>query len=363
MTDCANLLRDRIRASGPVPVDEYMETALAHPEYGYYRSAAAIGREGDFVTSPEISQMFGELVSMWLADLWQRAGSPNPVLLVELGPGRGTMMADMLRAARSVRGFHEALRPMLVEIHPGLRARQEALLAGENADWYATLDEVPQGMALLVANEFFDALPIRQYVMGGSGWRERLVGLDKADQFCFMEGKQVNDAAKHLPEARVGAIVERCPVAEQTVRRIATRLKNCGGAALLVDFGYANPDAIGDTLQAVQRHAYAHALAQPGQSDLSAHVNFAALAQVAEEEGALASPVVPQGAFLERLGLGARMKALALGKPESARRSLEADRLRLAESMGRVFKVMALTSPDWPNPSGTGVESDSDARR
>ncbi len=357
MTECARLLRERIRARGPVRVDEYMEIALAHPEYGYYRSAPAIGREGDFITAPEVSQMFGELVSMWMADLWMRAGRPEPTMLVELGPGRGTMMADMLRAAGSVVGYRKALRPVLVEMHPGLRKRQEAMLAGEGAVWHESFGEVPEGRAMVVANEFFDALPVRQYVMRGGEWRERRVGMDEDDGFCFVDGEPVKDAAEHLPKAEEGSIAERCPQGERLVRLIAARLRDNGGAALVVDYGHAAPDGLGDTVQAVREHAYADVLDAPGSHDISAHVNFAALARAAEEEGAVASPAVPQGSFLERLGLGVRVEALARDKPGETRQALEAARSRLAESMGGVFKAMALTSPSWPTPEGFGTES------
>ena len=358
-------LRQRIRAHGSIGVDEFMRVALQDPEHGYYRRKAPIGRRGDFVTAPEISQMFGELVAMWLADLWLRASRPAAVRLVELGPGRGTLMADLLRAAATVPGFRAALHPVLVETGEALRAEQRRLLAGSDAVWVDSVDSALRsaaGPTFWLANEFFDALPIRQGVRGRNGWRQRRVGLDAAGGFAWASpGPPVRPPAplaRVLAGAAEGAVVEWCPEGVRGFRRIAGRIARQGGAALVIDYGYLEGELAaaggGDTLQAVRAHAFAPVLEAVGEADLSAQVNFSALARAGREAGARVLPVTPQGRFLRRLGIEGRAAALARGRAPAARAAIAAalHRLTDADAMGASFRVLALHAPDWPVPAG-----------
>ena len=360
-TPLGKRLRNRIRRAGPIGVDALMRVALQDPEHGYYMRKNPIGREGDFVTAPEISQMFGELIAMWMAELWLRAGRPAPLQLVELGPGRGTMLADILRAARSVAGFREALRPVLVESGRALANRQQAALADSGAGWVCSVEEIPEGPAFWLANEFLDALPIRQVVRVRDGWRERQVGIGSSGILAWRSGSRVQLPASLAPAlagAREGAVAEWSEDSEAVVRNIASRIANAGGAVLIIDYGYREEElacAGGcDTLQAVRNHRPAAVLEQIGEADLSAHVNFSALARVAVAEGALAGPVVPQGQFLEALGLNERAEALARGQPASTQAVIEAARARLSDpgGMGSLFRVLAICGKGWPQPAG-----------
>ncbi|TCD06936.1 class I SAM-dependent methyltransferase [Erythrobacteraceae bacterium CFH 75059] len=316
----------------------------------YYASRDPLGAPGDFVTAPEISQMFGELVGLWCTDLWRRAGSPVPIRYVELGPGRGTLAADALRAM--------ARHGLVPEVHfvegsPALAALQrqavpQARVHGHLAD----LDG--SAPMLLVANEFLDALPVRQLVRTAEGWREVVVTLDDRQDFTFAAGAQPMDAA--LPaeraDAPVGTVIETCPAAAALIAEVAQGLCRSGGAALLVDYGHLDART-GSTLQAVRAHRRVDPLAHPGAADLTAHVDFAALAQLARRLGIGAVHATTQGVFLESLGIGARARALSAAAPARAE-AIAADRRRLAhpEAMGTLFKVMALVAPGWPVPAG-----------
>ena len=281
MTPLARIIAQRIRLQGPIPLAAFMADALGHPEHGYYRRSDPFGKAGDFITAPEVSQMFGELIGLWCAEVWRLMGSPDPFLLVELGPGRGTLMADALRAAKVLPGFGDAAAIHLVETSPALRARQQAALAGREVAWHDGFGEVPAGPMILVANEFFDALPVHQFERTPDGWRERLVTLD-GDRFVLAVSRDRTPAEVLIPDALRrtapdGAVVEVSPASVSTMRAIAERLEEYGGAALIVDYGHAEHGA-GETLQAVRRHRYHHILADPGEADVTAHVDFAALA-------------------------------------------------------------------------------------
>jgi SAM-dependent MidA family methyltransferase len=281
-TPLAAILRRRIAQAGPMPLSEYMALCLSHPEHGYYMGRDPLGAAGDFTTAPEISQMFGELIGLWLAQVWRDMGAPGRVVLAELGPGRGTLMADALRAAGRVPGFLAAAEPWLVETSPALRARQAEALEGRGAQWAESPEALPSGPLLLVANEFFDALPIRQVVRSGGAWRERVVGLE-GDRLVLGLGPAVPWQA----EGAEGAVREVCAAGEAAARAIGARLAASGGAALIVDYGYLQaPPEGGDTFQALRGHAYADPLAAPGEADLTAHVDFAALARAGREAGA-----------------------------------------------------------------------------
>jgi SAM-dependent MidA family methyltransferase len=323
-------------------VAEYMAHCLTDAEHGYYVTRDPFGRAGDFVTTPEVSQMFGEIVGAWLVHAWELCGAPSLARLVEIGPGRGTMMADILRVAASAPGFRSALSVHLVETSPVLRRHQAETLARHDARWHASFAEVPEGPLLLVANEFFDALPIRQYVRVEGAWRERVVGLD-GDRLTFGIGPGQLEAGPQAPE---GSVFELSAAAEALIAAIAARIAVQDGAALIIDYGHAE-SAAGDTLQAVKNHAYADPLDMPGEADLTAHVDFAALARRARVEGAAAHGPITQGEFLLKLGLLERAGRLGATADAATRESLRAavDRLAKPDQMGTLFKVLAITRP------------------
>jgi NADH dehydrogenase [ubiquinone] 1 alpha subcomplex assembly factor 7 len=349
-----------IRAHGPMTVAAYMAMALHDPDYGYYAHRDPLGAAGDFVTAPEISQIFGELIGVWCADLWQRMGSPDPVILAELGPGRGALVADFLRATRRIAGFHQALRLHLVEASPLLRETQRRSLRDIEPVWLSNLDDVPDGPLLLVANEFLDALPTRQLVRGRVHWAERMVAVDASGRLVFANGPENPALNLLIPpgrrDATVGAIAEICPAAATLAAALTERLVQHTGAALFIDYGYAS-GAPGDTLTAISAHRGAGFLAQPGEADLSAHVDFAAFAATAREAGATVRGPVTQRAFLQALGAEARLAALMRHADLAQRTALEAGLRRLIDpqEMGTLFKVLALTSPGLL-PAGFGGE-------
>lgn len=337
----AGMFERLISATGPITLAHYFAESNAR----YYASRDPLGSAGDFVTAPEISQMFGELVGLWLVDIWRRAGSPAPVHYVELGPGRGTLARDALASARR---FGLQTVPHLVETSPVLRDCQRQLLS--DAVWHDDLSTLPDDAAiLLVANEFLDALPIRQLVRTGQGWRERMVGLHQG-RLAPVAGTKPMDAAVPplFAEAPEGAIVETAPAAATVVAEVARRLVRQGGAALFIDYGHAAP-RLGSTLQAVRAHCKVDPFVQPGDADLTAHVDFSALAEVAMASGARWLGTQEQGAWLTALGIDARAEALARAVPlQSAEIRAARDRLVDAQEMGALFKVMGLAAPDWP---------------
>jgi SAM-dependent MidA family methyltransferase len=355
----ADYLRRRIKAEGPLTVAQYMQQALCHSEHGYYMFRDPLGAAGDFTTAPEISQMFGEIIGIWCAALWREMGSPERVNLVELGPGRGTLMADALRAAAAVPGFAAAIDLHMVETSPFLRRRQRqslsTLAADRRALWHDDFSRVPTGPLLLIANEFFDALPVRQFQRTAAGWRERLVALE-GEEFRFVLSppwEETPPIPRQLAASPVGALVEVRPAAAELAFAIAQRVRDCGGAALIVDYGHGQ-HAVGDTLQAVKGHRYHDVLAMPGEADLTAHVDFLALARAAGEAGVVVFGPVPQGEFLGHLGLGVRAEALALrASPEQAN-DIAQTRKRLLgeEGMGRLFKALAIVPPGAAIPPG-----------
>ena len=435
MTPLGRRLAERIARFGPLTVADYMAAALTDPEAGYYMSGDPFGASGDFTTAPEVSQMFGELIGLWCADLWQRLGRPNPVWLVELGPGRGTLMADALRAGRAQPGFLDAIRLALVDVSPALRARQAETLArvgwavadekrangkqetrpphpaaakarpeaspslrnplprggegsseaaaspqhpppsrgrvGEGGDrrstqessataplWLDHLGELPNGPLLLVANEFFDALPIRQFERTEAGWRERRVGLSEdGERLAWTLGPSSPALTALVPEplrgGEPGTVAEVAPAGLSLAAWLGARLAAEGGAALVIDYGAEQPSGR-PTLQAVRRHAAQNVLAEPGAADLTAHVDFAALAEAATAAGAEAHGPVPQGAFLKALGIETRAAALARGATPEQERAIAAalERLTADSEMGTHFKALALAQPDLDSLPG-----------
>jgi SAM-dependent MidA family methyltransferase len=323
VTPLERALRERIAAEGPITVEAYMAACNAH----YYATRDPFGAAGDFVTAPEVSQMFGELVGAALADCWARAGAPSDAIYVELGPGRGTLAADALRVLRAA-GFAGGVH--LVETSPVLRQAQAQ--AVPDAHWHDAIEDLPARPLLLVANEFLDALPVRQLVGGAE--------------------RRVVVAANGLAFDRDGEVVEVSPTRDQAVAAIATCLAAMGGVALFIDYGHER-SAPGDTLQAVRGHAFAPVLHDPGEQDLTAHVDFEAVAHAAAESGATATAVMTQGNWLERLGIRARADALVKANPNQADEIRAAlDRLIAPDEMGELFKVMAIHAAGWPPAAG-----------
>ena len=349
-TELGRLLARRIALTGPIPVADFMAEALGHPRFGYYRRALPLGAAGDFTTAPEISQMFGELLGAWLAERWLAMGRPRPIRLVELGPGRGTLLADSLRATRGVTGFQAALDLHLVDINEPLRAAQAAALAGFAPTWHDRLDEVPDGPLLLVANEFFDALPVRQFVCTPQGWVERMVGVagdGETLRLALAPGRTPFAAA--LPEAAPGRQAERCDSGLALAGAIGTRLRRDGGWALIIDYGFEATS--GFSLQAVRRHRGSDILDRPGETDLSAHVDFTSLARAT---GTRTFGPTGQGDFLRRLGIVQRAEALKARATLSQRQTIDAALARLIDpdQMGTLFRVLAVGDTPGSEPPG-----------
>ena len=352
-----------IGSSGPMPVWRYMELCLTHPQFGYYVSRDPLGREGDFTTAPEVSQMFGELLGLWAASVWKAIGSPPLLRLVELGPGRGTMMADALRALRVLPPLYQSLNIHLVEINPVLRDKQKATLSGvRNISWHEHIDEVPDGPSVIFANEYFDVLPIHQVVKRKTGWHERTVEIDDEGKLAFGAAPQpVPRFEVLLPPlvraAPVGAVFEWRP--DNEMMKIATRVRDQDGAALIIDYGHLRSDA-GDTFQAIARHSFADPLKNPGQADVTAHVDFQALARAAEDVGARVHGPVTQGEFLKRLGIETRALTLMGKTTPEVSADISAALKRLTDSgrggMGSMFKVLAITEPNLTVVAGLSEE-------
>jgi NADH dehydrogenase [ubiquinone] 1 alpha subcomplex assembly factor 7 len=358
MNALGRALAARIRSGGPISLADYMAEALTHPTLGYYRRGDPLGVAGDFITAPEISQMFGELIGLWLVDTWDRLERPDPVLLIELGPGRGTLMADALRAARTRSAFRAAIDLHLVESSLTLRRSQAALLADADPCWHDGFETVPSGPLLLLANEFFDALPIRQFERGQTGWRERMIGLNEAGNGLRWMLTPPSPAALTLltPEqlqAPLGAVAEVSPAARGLAAAIGDRLATAPGATLIVDYGHDRSTAT-QSLQSLKRHAPTDVLGEPGEADLTAHVDFAALARAAVAAGAEVHGPVSQGFFLRQLGIEMRAERLLAGAHPEQAEAIRSGLRRLIhpEEMGRLFRVMALTSPGFGLPAG-----------
>ncbi|MCX7558876.1 SAM-dependent methyltransferase [Sulfitobacter sp. F26204] len=341
----------RIRAQGPMRIDEYMATCLLHPTLGYYTTRDPFGTSGDFVTAPEISQMFGELLGLCLAQTWLDQGAPKPFTLAELGPGRGTLMADALRACRQVPGFIEAAQVTLIEASPTLREVQQKTLKSVDVSWIDTIQELAEQPLFLIANEFFDALPIRQFLRDGTQWRERQVGLDAGGLSFGLAPAQPQPAlAYRLADTQDGDLVETCAAAAPIVEEMAARITAQGGTALIIDYGGWH--LIGDTLQALRAHKKVSPLETPGDADLTAHVDFQALAEAAN--ACTHTQPTAQGTFLERLGITQRAQVLASNLTGAALESHVAAHRRLTHSaeMGNLFQVMALYPQGGAPPPG-----------
>ena len=346
------LIDMQIRANGPMSVASYMALCLTHPTKGYYKSDDPLGTAGDFVTAPEISQMFGELIGFFVVNLWQQMGSPKAFSLLELGPGRGTLMADMLRVACRAEGFRDALDLRLFETNPALIAEQNARLEPYGPKWIDGFDKVGTGPLLVIANEFFDALPIRQFVRMEDGWHERMVGLGEGPRRFGLNPTPIPVTAMPaaVAEADINAVFEVGLANGEVMKRLAGIVSTQGGAILAIDYGYGRTQT-GETLQGVRKHAYADVLDAPGEVDLSAHVDFEALGAVAAKAGLAVQPLATQGQFLTRLGITERAKALSAANPGSAADIAAAKaRLTAPEQMGNLFKAFCAASPGLQPP-------------
>jgi NADH dehydrogenase [ubiquinone] 1 alpha subcomplex assembly factor 7 len=339
-------LAKQIEASGPISVADFMRAANAE----YYGKGDPFGADGDFITAPEITQMFGELVGLWLTDIWLRSNSPPNCSLVELGPGRGTLMSDVLR---SMERFDFRPPVHFVETSEALREKQVAAISG--VQHHESIEDLPEnGPLLIIANEFFDALPVRQFVATHAGWRERVVVRERGDKFDAMPGLQAVDAliSPEYRNAPSPAIYETSPEAADIMYQLCHKIALQGGALLIIDYGYSLP-GLGSTLQAVKAHRRADPFEHPGEHDLTAHVNFLELANIARMRNLRVAGPVEQGSWLKALGIDARANMLSVASPERAE-DIKAMRDRLVEStqMGTLFKVLAVSSVDWPAPEG-----------
>lgn len=340
-------LIEHVRDNGPMTVAEYMAACLYDPREGYYATRAAIGGVGaDFLTAPETSQMFGELIGLWCAHEWEVLGRPA-FNLIELGPGRGVLMQDMLRATQAIAGLHDAASVFLVETSAPLREDQAERVA--QAEWAARLDDVPPGPSLIIANEFLDCLPVRQFFRGEDGWHEKLVGLDEGEGLTFGLS-----AVLPAPDSddEIGGVREIAPGLASLIYEIERRLHDASGRALFIDYGYVRPEGA-DTLQAVKAHKKVDPIEAPGEADLTAHVDFARVAQLAASADLGVHGPITQAQFLRALGIEARAEALSRANPQHAQRlGRELHRLTHHEQMGALFKAICLSSPSLPPPAG-----------
>jgi NADH dehydrogenase [ubiquinone] 1 alpha subcomplex assembly factor 7 len=353
-------IRRRIKLAGPMPVRQFMTLCLTHPEHGYYMTRDPLGRSGDFITAPEISQVFGELIGLWAASVWQLMGQPENVRLVELGPGRGTMMLDALRAAQVMPAFRSAIVVHLVEVSPVLQHRQQMAFSGIDVPvvWHQSLEEVPEGPAIVLANEFVDALPVHQAIKQLNGWYERVVEIDSEDNLVFgIADEQIPLFDQLVPsevrDAPLGAIYEWRN--DNLALGLGQRVTRQGGAALLIDYGHAK-SAVGDTLQAIHGQMQAEPLSSPGEADLTAHVDFQALTAAAESMGARVHGPIEQGTFLKTLGVEKRAAALKAYAPNDKADTIDTavKRLIARTEMGRLFKVLAIADPQLVSLPGFG---------
>ncbi len=347
MTALTSIIREKITASGPISIADYMALALSHPEHGYYIKRDPFGARGDFITAPEISQIFGEMIGLWCAQMWLQLGG-GPISLVELGPGRGTLMKDVLRATKSMQGFHEAITIHMVETSPVLANAQYIGLRDDHPriEWIDHVDELPASKTIVIANEFFDALPIKQYVMTEDGMRERRVAWNDAThafEFVLVEAGLV--LAKSGNTIPTGTVMEHSPASRSIMRKLASHLQAHGGAGLVIDYGYLG-EAHHDTLQALKAHLFHPVLSDPGDADITAHVDFTSLMEIARESGHQVGPLLNQGDFLLRMGAQLRLEMLLRQATPAQKEPLISglERLISPQAMGELFKVMGFAS-------------------
>ncbi len=353
-----DILKAKIIKDGPLHIGQYMNLCLAHPEHGYYTRRNPLGAAGDFTTAPEISQMFGEMVGVWLADMWQQIGAPE-CRLVELGPGHGTLMADILRATKHVPDFHKKHSVHLVEIGHTLRDKQRNKLSGYDISWHEHFEDIPADRPiLLVANEFLDALPMRQMMWFDGAWQERVIGIDEQSGALSFGVSPADPAMQAIAMEKAGQvrdfdILELSPEREHAFESVCLALKTSGGTALFIDYGYTK-FGLGDTLQAIQKHNMVSPLHEPGLSDLTSHVDFEALAAVARAQGVNVYGPQTQGMFLQALGIEARAEALSQHANPDQKKDIEQalNRLVKSDQMGALFKVLGVSYGDHIHAGG-----------
>lgn len=348
------IIKDEIRTQGPITIARYMDLALGHPKHGYYIKRDPFGENGDFVTAPEICQVFGELVGLWSAELWHQMGA-GPIQIVELGPGRGTLMADFLRSTKHIDEYHAHMSVHMVETSPHLQDAQYHALRElhDRLEWYDRIEDVPEGPTIFIANEFFDALPIRQHMQTEDGLKERLIGLDEEGDLQFIMEAGGLSLAKGEETIAKGTVIESCPAAKHIMGEIAQRVKQHGGGALIIDYGYLG-ESHQDTLQALKNHAFHNVLNEPGEADITAHVDFATLLEVAEGQGVAIHGTVEQGALLSRLGAELRVNMLLQHAAPDQQEHLVSGLRRLIDpnQMGELFKAIAITQQPSILPAG-----------
>lgn len=342
MTALKEILIDRIKNKGALNIADFMNLALSHPQHGYYIKQDPFGQSGDFITAPEISQLFGEIIGIWCLQQWIRMEAPSPIHLVEGGPGRGTLMADLLRGSSAMEEFHYATDVHLIETSPTLRSVQKQTL-GDNVTWHDDLSTLPPGPIFFIANELLDALPIQQFIKHDGQWHERIVTIDGNGTLIFDHKEASNPPIPaSLISLEDGAIYEYCPLAHMMIKQLCTHIKNHGGVALLIDYGHLE-DQAGDTLQGVKNHHYSPVLDHIGDTDLTAHVNFASLAQTAHDNG-LKTSFMTQRDFLLQNGIEIRTRQLLQTATDEQAQTLNnaLDRLVSDKQMGTLFKVMVM---------------------
>lgn len=356
-----DIIKNEIREEGPISVARYMELALGHPEHGYYIKRDPFGERGDFITAPEICQIFGEMIGLWSAELWHQMGA-GPVQIVEMGPGRGTLMADFLRATKHVDEFHAHMTIHFVETSPHLQDAQFHAVheLHDRFEWHSTIEDVPEAPSIFIANEFFDALPIRQHMQTDSGMKERLVGLDDEDKLVFVLEAGGLSLAKGESKIAEGTVMESCPVGKQIMAELSRRVKQHGGGALIIDYGYLG-EAHQDTLQALKNHAFHNVLSEPGEADVTAHVDFATLLEVAEGQGVGFHGPIEQGKLLSRLGAELRANMLIQHASPDQQEQLVSGLRRLIDpnQMGELFKAIAITQHSGIVPAGFEKDAES----
>lgn len=337
-----NILVTEILEQGPMNVERFMAQALAHPEHGYYMKQDPFGVDGDFTTAPEISQMFGELVGAWVADVWVQMGCPSSFTFLECGPGRGTLTADVMRVTKAVPGFHSAVHIHLLETSPVLKAKQHETLSAYKPVWHESLDAVPdRGPVIIIANEFLDALPIRQFQKIGKGWQERMVDYNQTEGFRFVSVSSDLDISDKAPIAGSGDVFEFSPVRTEMFQKLCEIVKANTGGALFIDYGHLK-SGLGETLQALYKHQYTDVFDHIGDADMTAHVDFDSLVQTAKALDIYVSDVIEQGSFLKNLGILYRARALMSKADEMQKKDITAALHRLIDSdqMGSLFKVL-----------------------
>lgn len=356
-----NLIR-RVQSEGPINLADFMSQALGNPEFGYYKNRVPIGKKGDFITSPEVSQMFGELIGLWSAVCWQKLGAPSKFNFIELGPGRGTLIKDAIRAAKRISGYLDSLKIHLIETSPVLTQRQMQVLSNfeKKCMWHETFEDVPDGPFFLIGNEFLDVLPIRQYVGVAGLWYERLIGFNQLRaSLCWIKSSIPAAAEFSVPPGLIdrndGVIWEICFEARKIISSISTALLERGGVAIFIDYGYTKQSG-GNTFQAVRNHEYVDPLMAPGLADLTAHVDFEAIKQIAETSGIKVSGPVTQRLFLRTLGIEQRAEQLMTRATAIQKREIQTGLKRLIDdnAMGSLFKVIALSHPDNIDLEGFG---------